>query len=316
MQDIIEEFANNLGKITGLPVQSGDIVLTWIETFSGLPPNAFMKPYYASKTNRNYVSIASAFIRKTKTRPPPELMSKVVQYVTAEVLMLWIKTFSELPPTEFMNEYYKHYNSSYYIDIVSKFIRKTKTRPPPELMSKLVNQIRLINSKFIITWIETFSELPPADIMRPYYANKHDYLDIVLSFILKTRSKPPRELISKMCDWSQLRDFNQLREIILSWIEIFSELPPNEFFRQCYDTHHMNINFTFIALKFIQKTKTRPSQELMQIVAMTISFLSDNFVSELYEAWIEIFSELPPEIILNHTKRNLILEKTVFQNIK
>jgi len=327
-----------------------EFISTWIETFSELPPDEFMNTLYNNSRNSliDFVGIAVKFIRKTKSKPDQRLISNIILHsecISEEFIIAWIETFSELPPDEIMNILY---NCCCYIcilvnfiDIATAFIRKTKTRPDPRLMSNIISQSAYISEEFIIVWIETFSELPPDEFMHWIYnfnINYIDYVSIGRSFIQSTKTKPSTELMNhiktKILGDETYDNKTFLLSFLINWIEIFSEYPAE------FGFHNSLISLD-LCRTYISKLKQFPYQFMSVIdptsashkfmilymwvhetheripndvnVAKIVEYANQNdeYLNKLYEIYMKIFVELPPDYILKKASRNLILEENV-----
>jgi len=293
-------------------------VITWIETFSELPPTEIMNVLYNGLRYAGYLDLAfigERFITKTKTKPPTEFMTKltyfVVNLVPGKFITAWIETFSELPPAEFMAAVYAVANVS-YIAISVTFIRNTKTKPDPNLMSRMLVDIKHNTydsselDTFVESWIGTFSELPPTEFMNIVYSDVY-CIWAALAFIRDAKTKPDPNLMSHVIVSIERGYYNssfELETFIESWIETFSELPPTEFMDLVYSKL---ISIHFVS-KFILKTKTKPDPKLMKYI---IEIMNYNIiiaeqdlceVRELWELWVKTFSELPPTEICEAMK--------------
>jgi hypothetical protein len=270
-----------------------------------------------------------------------------LQNSSQDFVVTWIETFSELPPDDFMNILYNHDKSVDTLSkgvimtiIGSKFITVTKTKPDDVLLSRIQNDMtkprtsstlfmnhflenrlksQTYSHEFIINWIETFSELPPYQLMNTFYNSKYceysDFPEIGTCLIRKTKTMPGAELMSQIISYLTVKHSvifsvpDSSQDFIITWLKTFSELPPDDFMKIIY-ARRKYVNFAF---EFVQITKTKPDSRLIMHV---ISNATRNILTEFYELWIKTFSELPPTEILDNVTRNSALETQIISDQK
>jgi hypothetical protein len=242
--------------------------------------------------------------------------------------------------------YYQDFDYSVCCEIGLKFMLENKIKPPEQLLSQIISSIhnyvtsgnkyysrllvpdwdfpgetdeKVVNG-FIITWIETFSELPPREVMDAFCSHVRDinFMDICLKYITKLKIKPPPELLTRSNlsiissieprrnktpnSWSDESDDSEsfvsncirasdIDKFITTWIEIFSELPSHELMRHIYAGNYY-WNFPFA---FIENTKMKPDSRLIKFIIRTYTMEKRN---KFAECWTKIFSEPAPTEIL------------------
>jgi hypothetical protein len=265
MQDKTIEFVNNLSKmidqettfICPLTVKSY-IGLSWINTFSTMTPDEILKTDIPKQC---YLKIATRYIQATKTKPTDYIISgigaSILMYSSScdwllsdarEFMLTWIETFSELPPSKCCICHRKFD----FMDIASKFINKTKIKPPAELMSELIPHDLRATEIFVVDWIKIFSELHPIEFMTSLYYMENstdiNYLKIISAFINETKNKPPRDLLSILTTFATNAELTKLYEI---WITTFSEFPPESILRRV--TRNKELDKPIIAKQKLEK---------------------------------------------------------------
>ena len=287
------------------------LVISWANTFSTMIPDAIIQ----NDTISSYVYLDAAImsIKNTKILPTNNMLSRVASIIDDhdahmntdridKFIITWIETFSILPPDDIMTRCYRNKDVNLnYINICTKFIQTTKSKPSAELYWHVTHDShKHVDSelKFMITWIETFSELPPDDVFSSLKCNEYGKIGEV--FIRTTNQKPGQKLLDSIKSLGTLLSPN----FLVTWIETFSELPPDDII-----TNNLLYGCD-ICDAFIRKTHTK-DQHLVELVDKSATKCNQSQSTKLYNSWIEIFSEIPPDSILKHATRNLILEENI-----
>jgi len=275
-----------------------DLVFNWIEIFSELPPEEIMDKY----DEQGLLCLINSFICKFEVEPPEMLINLIsdMQSKHSEsrhLAIAWIEGFGKVPPEGIINSIEN--NDMCYV--ASAFIDKFKIKPPEKLMHRILLNPNCCGrnsgdkGSLAESWIEAFFELPPAEIMNTIKSEVHIFR-IVKIFIDKTKTKPPDYLMYTILNMGKddNKNYYGMNNLSKSWIEAFSEMPPEKIINNVYDN-----NLCEVIITFINKTKTKPPENLIN----RININNKPMLTKLYEIWIKTFYELPVSIILDNVTR-------------
>jgi hypothetical protein len=191
-------------------------------------------------------------------------------------------------------------------EVVSEFIQKYN-----ELQIQAYNNFTMSMIDAGIIFVNMFSVLPPSEMMNQIYYEAEFSMSaphIILfgtTIIQELKTQPNARLMTSIKN-----NFHTspvfATTFIIAYIEAFHGSGIDEFITIISDKTYASdweyIDFANICLSFIMTTRTKPDPRLY----MRLNYYgsTQKMILELYESWIEIFSESPPKEILAH-----VLEK-------